>query len=97
MNLGRWETLGLLDIGLIWICAQLLTASYLNGANGEELNELYETVSETQALDPWVDSPGEISLDDWRDYLGRREYAYVLQMGEGGSGWLILADTNAHT
>lgn len=97
MNLGRWETLGILDIGLIWIYAQLLTTSYLNGAIGEELNELYETVSETLALDPWVDSPGEISLDDWRDYLGRREYVYVLQMGEGGSEWLILADTNAHT
>lgn len=59
-------------------CEQLLTASYLNGANGEELNELYETGSETLALEPWVDSPGEISLEDWRDYLGCSEYVFTV-------------------
>jgi hypothetical protein len=33
---------------------------------------VYEAESKT--LEPWVDSPGEISTYDWRDYLGRREY-----------------------
>lgn len=33
---------------------------------------MYET--ESKLLDPWADSPAEISTDDWRDYLGCREY-----------------------
>lgn len=30
-------------------------------------------------LEKWTASPGEVSLDDWRDFLGRKEYqrAYV--------------------
>lgn len=36
---------------------------------------MYE--DESKAMEPWVDSPGEISLDDWRDFLGRREYVLV--------------------
>jgi hypothetical protein len=36
------------------------------------LNEIYE--KEAEELEPWKDSPGEISRDDWRDFLGKREW-----------------------
>lgn len=36
---------------------------------------MYE--SESKVVEPWVDSPGEVSREDWRDYLGRREYVWV--------------------
>ena len=36
---------------------------------------MYE--SESKVVEPWVDSPGEVSREDWRDYLGRREYVLV--------------------
>lgn len=53
-------------------CDQLLVSSYLQGADADHLNRLYE--SEAKVLEPWVDSPGEVSTDDWRDHLGYREY-----------------------
>jgi len=28
---------------------------------------------ESEELEPWVDAPSEITKDDWRDYLGKRE------------------------
>lgn len=37
---------------------------------------MYE--SESKVVEPWVDSPGEVSREDWRDYLGRREYVLGL-------------------
>lgn len=43
------------------------------GATHEHLNDIYE--KESEELEPWHDSPGEISKDDWRDFLGKREYA----------------------
>lgn len=33
---------------------------------------MYE--SESKELEEWADSPGEVCVDDWRGYLGRREY-----------------------
>ena len=41
------------------------------------MNDIYE--KEHQELEPWEDSPGEISTFDWRDFLGDRQYqrAYV--------------------
>ncbi|KAJ9272530.1 hypothetical protein DTO212C5_1257 [Paecilomyces variotii] len=55
----------------------ILSSSYLLGADADDLNRIYE--EEAKQLDPWTDSPGEISTDDWRDFLGNREYqrAYV--------------------
>ncbi|KAF7588849.1 hypothetical protein BBP40_005096 [Aspergillus hancockii] len=50
----------------------ILTSSFLQGADADDLNRVYE--AESKLLDPWVDSPSEISTYDWRDYLGRREY-----------------------
>ncbi|KAK2748423.1 hypothetical protein FQN55_004361 [Onygenales sp. PD_40] len=49
-----------------------LSSGYLLGGDADHLNRLYEV--EAKELEPWVDSPGEISLDDWRDHLGKKEY-----------------------
>lgn len=51
---------------------QLLSAAFLQGADADDLARLYE--SESKLLDPWVDSPAEITAEDWRDHLGCREY-----------------------
>ncbi|KAL6720684.1 hypothetical protein ACLMJK_002609 [Lecanora helva] len=55
----------------------ILGSAYILGASSEHLNETYE--KESKELEPWRDSPGEISSFDWRDYLGDRRYqrAYV--------------------
>jgi len=36
------------------------------------MQKLYD--EEAEELDPWTDSPSEVTEDDWRDYLGEREY-----------------------
>lgn len=56
---------------LRYLC-QILSSAFLQGADADELGRVYET--ESKLLEPWTDSPGEISTDDWRDYLGCREY-----------------------
>ncbi|KAH8426700.1 questin oxidase family protein [Aspergillus melleus] len=55
----------------------LLSSSFLQGADADDLTRIYE--EESKSLDPWVDSPTEISTSDWRDFLSCREYqrAYV--------------------
>ncbi|RAH66963.1 questin oxidase family protein [Aspergillus aculeatinus CBS 121060] len=50
----------------------ILSSAFLQGADADDLNRIYE--NESKSLDPWEDSPGEISTYDWRDYLSRREY-----------------------
>lgn len=47
------------------------------GATSDRLNEIY--AEEAKQLEPWKDSPAEITRDDWRDFLGKRQYqrAYV--------------------
>ncbi|KAF1840610.1 uncharacterized protein K460DRAFT_390101 [Cucurbitaria berberidis CBS 394.84] len=50
----------------------ILGSAYLLGGTAEHLNEIYEKVAEE--LEPWHDAPGEITKDDWRDFLGKREY-----------------------
>jgi hypothetical protein len=35
------------------------------------LNEIYE--EEAEELEPWHDAPGEITKDDWREFLGKKE------------------------
>ncbi|KAK7554508.1 hypothetical protein IWX49DRAFT_101185 [Phyllosticta citricarpa] len=52
--------------------AQLLGGAYMFGASAEQMNEIYD--KESEQLEPWRDSPGEISRHDWRDFLGKREY-----------------------
>lgn len=50
---------------------QILGSAYILGASSEHLSEIYE--EEAKGLEPWKDSPGEISTFDWRDYLGDRQ------------------------
>lgn len=60
------------------LTCQLLSSAWIQGADADELHRLYET--ECLVMEPWVDSPGEVSLDDWRDFLGRREYVSPLSL-----------------
>ncbi|KAH7030966.1 uncharacterized protein B0I36DRAFT_116991 [Microdochium trichocladiopsis] len=55
----------------------ILSSAYLLGASAEQLHRIYD--EEAKELEAWEPSPGEVSLEDWRDCLGRREYqrAYV--------------------
>ena len=55
----------------------ILGSAYIFGADSDQLNHIYE--AESKHLEPWRDSPGEISEHDWRDFLGKRNYqrAYV--------------------
>ncbi|EOA86437.1 uncharacterized protein SETTUDRAFT_169199 [Exserohilum turcica Et28A] len=50
----------------------ILGSAYLLGGTAEHLNDIYE--KEAEQLEPWHDAPGEITKDDWRDFLGKREY-----------------------
>ncbi|KAF2397524.1 hypothetical protein EJ06DRAFT_463027, partial [Trichodelitschia bisporula] len=50
----------------------LVASAYLFGADSRHLNDIYD--HENKQLEPWADSPGEISREDWRDFLGKREY-----------------------
>lgn len=47
---------------------QILGSAYLLGSNPEQLGILYD--EEAKTLEPWKDSPNEISRHDWRDFLG---------------------------
>jgi hypothetical protein len=55
----------------------LLGSAYLLGANADQLQRIYD--EESQQLEPWPESPAEISDADWRDFLGDKRYqrAYV--------------------
>lgn len=66
---GDWSLGQIIDI------FQLLSAAYLQGADADDLTRVYET--ESKLLDPWVDSPAEITADDWREHLGCREYVSI--------------------
>lgn len=50
----------------------ILGSAYIFGSSPEHLNDIYD--KESEQLEPWRDSPGEVSKDDWRDFLGKREY-----------------------
>lgn len=69
---------------------QILSSAFLQGADADELNHVYET--ESKLLEPWTDSPGEIGTDDWRDYLGCREYGcFLVSLAD----WMLTRiDTN---
>ena len=51
----------------------VLGSAYILGADSDELTHIYE--EEGKHLESWEDSPGEIDKSDWREYLGKREYA----------------------
>ncbi|GKT83074.1 MGS207 protein [Colletotrichum tofieldiae] len=48
----------------------VLSSAYLLGANDRQLQTIYET--EAKELEPWKESPAEVTEDDWRDLLGTR-------------------------
>jgi hypothetical protein len=54
-----------------------LGSSYLLEAPSEQLTKIYE--HEDAELEPWHDSPSEVTKDEWREFLGKRNYqrAYV--------------------
>ena len=55
----------------------ILCSAYLLGANVQQLHHIYDV--ESKQLDPWEDSPAEVTEHDWRDFLGDKHYqrAYV--------------------
>ncbi|KAK0640409.1 Questin oxidase [Lasiodiplodia hormozganensis] len=50
----------------------ILGSAYILGSTDEHLNEVYEV--ETETLEKWRDSPGEVTESNWRDFFGQREY-----------------------
>lgn len=55
----------------------ILCSAYLLGADVDQLHHIYDV--EAKQLEPWVDSPAEVTEHDWRDFLGDKRYqrAYV--------------------
>ncbi|EXJ92936.1 hypothetical protein A1O3_01492 [Capronia epimyces CBS 606.96] len=52
----------------------ILGSAYLFGGTPEHLNAIYEDAAANEGHEHWVESPSEIALHDYRDYLGKREY-----------------------
>ncbi|KAL8798010.1 MAG: hypothetical protein Q9182_007040 [Xanthomendoza sp. 2 TL-2023] len=50
----------------------VLGSAYLFNAEADHLNDVYNY--ESKELEPWQDSPNEVSTYDWRDYLGNPKY-----------------------
>jgi len=52
-------------------------------------------------MEPWHDSPSEISKDDWRDFLGKKEYQRAFvdffedQLVQLGYDWKALLEEYA--
>ena len=55
----------------------LLGSAYLFGASVEHMQTIYDV--ESKELEAWQDSPAEITVEDWREFLGDKKYqrAYV--------------------
>lgn len=51
-----------------------LGSAYLLDCPIDHLDEIYEDAAHHEGHDPWEDSPSEIALHDYRDFLGKREY-----------------------
>ncbi|KAI9797383.1 MAG: hypothetical protein M1825_006012 [Sarcosagium campestre] len=74
---------------------QILSSAYLLGSDSEHLNKVYD--EEARSLEPWRDSPGEVSKHDWRDYLGDQRYQRAFidffedELARGGYDWKQLA------
>lgn len=50
----------------------LLGSAYLLGASADQLQKIYD--EEAKSLEPWHESPAEITDSDWREYLGEKKY-----------------------
>ncbi|KAF3023865.1 hypothetical protein E8E15_005622 [Penicillium rubens] len=53
-------------------CSQLLSSSFLQGADADTLGRIYE--KEVSDLVKWKESPAEITILDWRGHLGCRKF-----------------------
>lgn len=53
---------------------QLLGSAYLLNGSADYLNDIYEDAVAHDGHESWEDSPSEIALHDYRDFLGLREY-----------------------
>jgi hypothetical protein len=53
---------------------QLLGSAYLLSAPSDHLDSIYEDATKNEGHEPWVDSPSEIALHDYREFLGKRDY-----------------------
>ncbi|OJD36921.1 mgs207 protein [Diplodia corticola] len=74
----------------------ILGSAYILGATDEHLNEVYDV--ETETLEKWTDSPGEITESNWREHFGQREYqrAYMDffedQIPKHGHDWRAMTE-----
>lgn len=50
----------------------ILSSAYLLGASVDQLHHIYD--KEAQELEPWEDSPAELTEEDWREFLGDKLY-----------------------
>lgn len=50
----------------------LLASAYLLGASPNQLHTIYD--QQSKELEPWADSPEEVTENDWRDFLGKGDY-----------------------
>jgi hypothetical protein len=60
--------------------SHLLGSAYLLGATPEHLNDIYD--NESKELEPWSDAPAEISMHDWKEFLGQREQVKDVRLME---------------
>ncbi|KAK8163225.1 hypothetical protein BC567DRAFT_200613 [Phyllosticta citribraziliensis] len=74
----------------------ILGSAYILGSNPDHLREIFKVESET--LEPWTDSPGEITEANWREFLGNKHYqrAYMDffedQLAALGNDWKKLVE-----
>ncbi|KAF2196285.1 hypothetical protein GQ43DRAFT_266023 [Delitschia confertaspora ATCC 74209] len=74
----------------------ILGSAYILGGSSEHMNDIYD--KEVEDLEPWHDAPGEISKEDWRDFLGKRQYQRAFvdffedQLVAKGYDWKQLLD-----
>ncbi|KAI1425326.1 cell cycle checkpoint protein RAD17 [Xylaria sp. FL1777] len=50
----------------------ILCSAYLLGASDTLMHKIYDVEGET--LEPWTASPAEVTQDDWRSFLGNKQY-----------------------
>lgn len=78
---------------------KILGSAYLLSCPADHLNEIYEDAAANEGHEHWRDSPGEIALHDYRDFLGQREYQrawvdfFEDQLVQHGYDWQAVART----
>lgn len=62
---------------------QILGSAYILGANADQLHNVYD--EESKGLEPWEDSPSEVSRSDWRSFLGDGRWMRFCKIGSAHS------------